>query len=149
MTQSTYLVDGRLKTHAVVEHTLFSDWVPISQFLYLLPPPVQWIPGALSLGVKRQGRESDHSPPSSAEVKEWAELYFHSTNTPSWRGAQSKKAQGQLYLYLCSVGTRGSLSGVKRLGREADNSPLSSAEVKECVELYLYSPIRLHGVVLS
>jgi hypothetical protein len=26
--------------------------------------------GALSPGVKRQGRESDHSPPSSAEVKE-------------------------------------------------------------------------------
>jgi hypothetical protein len=25
---------------------------------------------ALSLGVKRQGREADHSPPSSAEVKE-------------------------------------------------------------------------------
>jgi hypothetical protein len=24
----------------------------------------------LSLGVKRQGREADHSPPSSAEVKE-------------------------------------------------------------------------------
>jgi hypothetical protein len=26
--------------------------------------------GALSLGVKRAGREADHSPPSSAEVKE-------------------------------------------------------------------------------
>jgi len=24
----------------------------------------------------------------------------------------------------------------------------SSAEVKECVELYLHSPMRLHGVVL-
>jgi hypothetical protein len=33
------------------------------------------------------GREADHSPPSSAEVKEWVELYLHSTNTPSWRGA--------------------------------------------------------------
>jgi hypothetical protein len=37
---------------------------------------------ALSLGVKRPGRETDHSPPSSAEVKEWAELYLHSRNTP-------------------------------------------------------------------
>jgi hypothetical protein len=27
------------------------------------------VPGALSLGVKRPGREADHSPPSSAEVK--------------------------------------------------------------------------------
>jgi hypothetical protein len=32
-------------------------------------PPIQWIPGTLSLGVKRQGREADHSLPSSAEVK--------------------------------------------------------------------------------
>jgi hypothetical protein len=50
-------------------------------------PPIQWVPGALSLGVKRPEREDEHSPPSSAEVK--------------------------------------------------------------CVELYLHSPIRLHGVVLS
>jgi hypothetical protein len=28
--------------------------------------------------------------PSSAEVKEWVELYLHSLNTPSWRGAQLK-----------------------------------------------------------
>jgi hypothetical protein len=35
-----------------------------------LTQPIQWVPGALSLGVKRPGREADHSPPSSAEVKE-------------------------------------------------------------------------------
>jgi hypothetical protein len=34
---------------------------------------------------------------------------------------------------------------IKRPGSEADHSPPSSAEVKECVELYLHSPIRLHG----
>jgi hypothetical protein len=33
-------------------------------------PPIQWLPGALSLGVNRPVREADHSPPSSAEVKE-------------------------------------------------------------------------------
>jgi hypothetical protein len=27
---------------------------------------------------------------TSAEVKEWVELYLHSPNTPSWRGAQLK-----------------------------------------------------------
>jgi hypothetical protein len=32
-------------------------------------PPIQWIPETLSPGVKRQGREADHSPPASAEVK--------------------------------------------------------------------------------
>jgi hypothetical protein len=53
-------------------------------------PPIQCVPGAPSLGVKRQGCEADHSPPSSAEVKEWVELYFHSPNTLSWRGAQLK-----------------------------------------------------------
>jgi hypothetical protein len=33
-------------------------------------------------------------------------------------------------------------------GKEADHSPPCSAEVKECVELFHHSPIRLHGVVL-
>jgi hypothetical protein len=32
-------------------------------------PPVQWVTGALFLGVKRLGREADYSPPSIAEVK--------------------------------------------------------------------------------
>jgi hypothetical protein len=40
-------------------------------------PPIQWVPGALSLGVKWPGREADHSPLSSAKVKEWVELYLH------------------------------------------------------------------------
>jgi hypothetical protein len=36
-------------------------------------PPIQWVPGVLSLGVKRQGSEADHSHPSNAEVKnEWS-----------------------------------------------------------------------------
>jgi len=34
------------------------------------------------------GREADHSPPCSAEAKEWVELYLYSPNTPSWRGAR-------------------------------------------------------------
>jgi hypothetical protein len=32
-------------------------------------PPVRWVPGVLSLEVKRPEREADHSAPSSAEVK--------------------------------------------------------------------------------
>jgi len=36
------------------------------------------------------GREADHSPPSSAEVKEWLELYLHCPNTLSWRSSQLK-----------------------------------------------------------
>jgi hypothetical protein len=33
-------------------------------------PPIQWVTGALSLAVKWAKREADHSPTSSAEVKE-------------------------------------------------------------------------------
>jgi hypothetical protein len=32
-------------------------------------PPIQWVPVILSTRVKGPGREADHSPPSSAEVK--------------------------------------------------------------------------------
>jgi len=48
--------------------------------------PIQWVPGAFSLGVKRLGLEADHSPPSSAEIKEYVELYHHSPHKSSWHG---------------------------------------------------------------
>jgi hypothetical protein len=32
-------------------------------------PPIQWVTGAVSPGVKLPRCEADHSPPSSAEVK--------------------------------------------------------------------------------
>jgi hypothetical protein len=42
------------------------------------------------------------------------------------------------YPASCTMGT-GSIPGVKRHGRGVDHPPLSSAEAKEIVELYLYS----------
>jgi len=39
------------------------------QDLWPTQPPIQWVVGALSPGVKLQGREADHSSQSSAEVK--------------------------------------------------------------------------------
>jgi hypothetical protein len=33
-----------------------------------IQPPIQWVPGTLSLGVKLPGREADHTPPASAKV---------------------------------------------------------------------------------
>jgi len=40
--------------------------------------PIQWVPWALSLRVKRLGCEADHSPPSSAEVKNaWRYTSIH------------------------------------------------------------------------
>jgi hypothetical protein len=44
-------------------------------------PPIQWI-----LGVKRPGREADHSPTASAELKKmW--IYTPIPHTPSWNSA--------------------------------------------------------------
>jgi hypothetical protein len=59
-------------------------------------PPVQWVTGALSLGIKRQDREADHSPPSSAEVKNgWSY-----TSTPQYAFMRSClfTTQGKRYL---------------------------------------------------
>jgi hypothetical protein len=42
-------------------------------------PPIQWVPGVLSLGVKRSGREADHSPPASAEVKK---MWIYTSTPP-------------------------------------------------------------------
>jgi hypothetical protein len=63
-------------------------------------PRIQWVPGALSLGVQRPGREADHSPPSSAEIKEGVKIYHQSPSTPSWRDAQLKHKDNFTFLYL-------------------------------------------------
>jgi hypothetical protein len=61
-------------------------------------PPIQWVPGSLSLVVKRPGREADHSPPSSAEVNNvWSYTSSPQYALTAWC---SVKAQGQLYLYF-------------------------------------------------
>jgi hypothetical protein len=56
------------------------NWEKLASRTALEPtqPPIQRVPAALSLGVKRPGREVNHSPPYSAEVKECVELYLHS-----------------------------------------------------------------------
>jgi hypothetical protein len=51
-----------------------TDWI----FLYstasrpdlrTIQPLIQWVPGTLSHGIKRQRRDADYSPTSNAEVK--------------------------------------------------------------------------------
>jgi hypothetical protein len=53
--------------------------------LGLAQPSIQWVPRAFSPGVKRQGREADHSPPGSVEVKKLhlyhIKCYFKRTMT--------------------------------------------------------------------
>jgi hypothetical protein len=63
-----------------------------------IQPPIQWVPGALSLGVKRPGVKLTthlHLVPSS---KECVELYLHSPIR--LHGVVLSEAQEQLYLYL-------------------------------------------------
>jgi len=61
-------------------------------------PPIKWVLGALSLWVKQQGREVDHSPPCTAEVKNaWSCISTLKYVFMAWC---SVKAQGQLYLYI-------------------------------------------------
>jgi len=56
----------------------FESWQRMGIFLFTIvfkpvlgptQPPIQWKRGALSLGIKQLGREANHSPPSSVEVK--------------------------------------------------------------------------------
>jgi hypothetical protein len=58
-------------------------------------PPSQWVPGALSLGVKRPGHEADHSPPSCAEVK----------NAWSYTSTPPIRLRGMVLSYKKSTGT--------------------------------------------
>jgi hypothetical protein len=53
-------------------------------------------------GVKRSGYEADHSPPSSAKVKECVEL-FHSPSKPSWRGLHCRNEQRILRAFCLNV----------------------------------------------
>jgi hypothetical protein len=45
----------------------------------------QWVPGEISLGIKQPGREADHSPLSSAEVKNGGTIPLH--HMSSWYSA--------------------------------------------------------------
>jgi hypothetical protein len=72
-----------------------SIWQKQEIFLYstasrlalgLTQPPIQWVPGAFSLGVKQLGHEADHSPPSIAEVKNGGPIP-PLPNMSSWHGA--------------------------------------------------------------
>jgi hypothetical protein len=48
-------------------------------------PPIQWVPRALSMGVKRPEREYDHSPPSIADIKNsWSYTSLPQYDFMSW-----------------------------------------------------------------
>jgi hypothetical protein len=92
---------------------LRAEWsevqVPIGLEIFLLTttsrptlgptqPPIQWVTAALSVEVKRPVCEADHSPPSSAKVKNaWS---YTSTPPVRLHGVCLVKVQGQFYLSL-------------------------------------------------
>jgi hypothetical protein len=70
---------GRSSSPGRVKNFLFST--ASRPVLGPTQPPIQWVQGALSPRVKRQGREADHSPPTSTEVKK---MWIY-TSTPPLR----------------------------------------------------------------
>jgi hypothetical protein len=79
---------GRSSSPGRVKNFLFST--SSGPFLGSTQPPVQWIPGALSPGVKRQGREADHSPPIKPRLRKRGSIH-PLPHTPSWSSAQLLK----------------------------------------------------------
>jgi hypothetical protein len=41
----------------------------ITQYPWFCVPPIKWVPGDFSPELKRPGREANHTPPTSAQVK--------------------------------------------------------------------------------
>jgi hypothetical protein len=107
-------------------------------------------------GVKRPWSESDHSLPSSAEVKNaWGIPPLLQYALMAWCLV---KAQGHppylillypLPLPLPLGPTKHPIKGGKRPGHEANHSPLCSAEIKNAWSHTSTFPIRLLNVVLS
>jgi hypothetical protein len=73
-----YINGARIETDYLLDNRGVGVRVPVGSRIFSTSSrpalgstelPIQWVPGALSPGVKRQGREADHSPPISAEVK--------------------------------------------------------------------------------
>jgi hypothetical protein len=90
-------------------------------------PPIQWLPGALSLGLKQPGREADHSPPSSAEVKNaWSY-----SSTPQYD-----------FMAWCLVKHRGNFTLLYRLHGDLNRGTKSAKgwDIKKL--FYIFSPWR-------
>jgi hypothetical protein len=70
-----YMYNPFVGVRVPVESRIFSSPRRADRLWGPPQPPIQWAPEAISPGVKRPGREADHSPSASAEVKK---TYIHS-----------------------------------------------------------------------
>jgi hypothetical protein len=72
---------GRSSNPARVKNCLFSILSRLA--LCSTQPPMQWVPGTLSKGVKKLGREADYSPTNAYVKKTW--IYTFTPHTSSRR----------------------------------------------------------------
>jgi hypothetical protein len=78
-----------------MKNFLFST--PSIPALVSTQPPIQWVPEALCQGVKRLGREGDHSPPASAEVKK---MWIYTSTSPYAFMVYCLIGEAQVQLYF-------------------------------------------------
>jgi hypothetical protein len=64
--------------------------------------PTEWVPAAVSLVVKRLGREADHSPPSGGEVGNDGAI-FPLPHKPSCRAAYLSKPRDKFTVTFVSL----------------------------------------------
>jgi hypothetical protein len=74
------LDDGWVGVGVPVGSRIFSSPYRPDRFWGSTQPPIKWVQGAISPGVKQQGREGGNSPPTSAEVKK---MWIY-TSTPAY-----------------------------------------------------------------
>jgi hypothetical protein len=65
--------------HITVHDLMISETLHVIKLKFwknITKPPIQLVPGTLSQEVKRPGREADHSPPTSTELKKtWVYIF--------------------------------------------------------------------------
>jgi hypothetical protein len=126
---------------------IMSSKIPICYFIYLRKIHVDsWgIPLCVLFSQNERIMEVVVSDRLPSDLRN----YWTDLNTNLINAVWTKSPQTNLVLFGIQW-VPGALSlRVKRLGAWSWPLAPSSAEVKECLDLYLHSPIRLHGVVLS
>jgi hypothetical protein len=94
------------------------------------PPPVRWVPGAFSPGIKWIGREANHSPPPSTEIKnacKYTRVY------PKVSGL----SHNEIYAYNSKHSFRSNIKGygVKTHWTDSQNSDTTAPSGRELYHL--------------
>jgi hypothetical protein len=65
----TDILEATIKFPCDVSETSLMEFTAVRLGPGVTQPPIHWLAGALSPGVKWTGREADHSPPPNTKVK--------------------------------------------------------------------------------